>query len=245
MSMEFEGRVAVVTGGARGIGLAVAQELSAQGANVAILDVREDDLNSCRRYFADCPGRLVTTICDVTSAQSVDSAFRSIRDELGDVNILINNAGIIKFESITEMSLESYHATMNVNTLGVFLCTKAVIPQMQIARWGKIVTIGSSAGKTGGSMPVGVYGASKAAVMVMMKSLARELAEYNINVNAVAPALIATDMIRGLDKFVEMIPLRRVGKPVDVAKVVAFLCSEGASFMTGVMVDINGGFLID
>jgi NAD(P)-dependent dehydrogenase (short-subunit alcohol dehydrogenase family) len=237
--------VAVVTGGARGIGLAIAQELGAQGAKVAILDVREDDLVACRREFVDHPGRVFTAICDVTDAQSIDSAFRSICDEFGDVNILVNNAGIIRFETIDEMSLESYHSTMNVNVLGTFLCTKAVIPKMKIARWGKIVTIGSSAGKTGGSMPTGVYGASKAAVMVMMKSLARELAEYNINVNALAPALIATDMIRGLEKFVERIPLGRPGKPVDVAKVVSFLCSEGASFMTGAMVDINGGFLID
>jgi 3-oxoacyl-[acyl-carrier protein] reductase len=134
---------------------------------------------------------------------------------------------------------------MNVNALGTFLCSKAVIPNMKAARWGKIVTVGSSAGKTGGSMPQGVYGASKAAAMVMMKSLSRELAAYNINVNAVAPALIETDMIRGLGEFVERIPLGRVGQPADVAKVVAFLCSEGASFMTGAMVDINGGFLID
>lgn len=202
-------------------------------------------MKACRPDFADYPGRVFTAVCDVADTQSVDSAFRSIRNEMGDVDILVNNAGIIRFESIDEMSLESYHLTMNVNTLGTFLCTKAVIPKMKTARWGKIVTVGSSAGKTGGSMPTGVYGASKAAVMVMMKSLARELAEYNINVNAVAPALIATDMIRGLEEFVERIPLGRAGTPADVAKVVTFLCSEGASFMTGTMVDINGGFLIE
>lgn len=134
---------------------------------------------------------------------------------------------------------------MNVNALGPFLCTHAAVDDMKKNTYGKIVTIGSSAGLNGGAGKAGVYGASKAAAMTLAKSFARELAPYNINVNALAPSLIDTQMLNGIEEFIPLIPLGRIGTPEDVANAVAFLCSEEASFITGEILDVNGGFLID
>jgi 3-oxoacyl-[acyl-carrier protein] reductase len=134
---------------------------------------------------------------------------------------------------------------MAVNLRGVFLCSRAAIPHMKEQRWGKIVNLGSSAGRNGGSISCAAYAVSKAGVMCFTKALATELAPYGVNVNAVAPALIQTDMIKDITHLSKMIPLGRLGTTNDVASVVAFLCSENASYLTGEIVDVNGGFLID
>ena len=242
---ELKNKTAVITGGARGIGLAIAKKLGAMGANIGILDLErkqiEQGLSALREAGVSAAGE----VCDVSDEASVGAAFKAIRARLGPITLLVNNAGVIDFKGLEETTADDYRKTMDINALGVFLCTKAALADMKEARWGKIVTIGSSAGKNGGAGKAGVYGASKAAAMTLAKSFARELAPYHINVNAVAPALINTQMLSGITQFVDKIPLGRVGEPEDVAAAVGFLCSEAASFITGEMLDINGGFLID
>lgn len=245
MQNILEGRTVVITGGVGGIGMAVVEKLAKMGASVAILDMSSEAVTEATASMSKKGLKVMGTVCDVTIEESVKIAFNQVRKAFGPISILVNNAGIIRFESLKDTSLEAYRQTMDVNALGPFLCSKEAALDMKKQEWGKIVTVGSSAGKSGGSNAQGVYGASKAAAMTLTKSFARELASYNINVNAVAPALIRTNMITGIDEFVKTIPLGRIGEPEDVANVIAFLCSEESSFITGEIIDVNGGFLID
>lgn len=250
---ELSGRTAVVTGGGRGIGRAIALRLAAMGASLALLDLDEASLQEsqalveavARQAGGGAPGRAIGLRCDVTDEEGVAAALSRVRAELGRVSVLINNAGILQFKLLAESSLSDWDRTMNVNLRSAFICSRAVIPDMVAMRWGKIVNVGSSAGKTGGAKNVGAYAVSKAGLMCLAKSLAIELAPYGVNVNAVAPALINTAMLDGIADLVGRIPLGRVGEPEDVANVIGFLCSEAAAFITGEVVDVNGGFLID
>ena len=242
---KLSGRHAVITGAGRGIGFSIAKKLLAMQAKISIFDIDENLVIEACGLTGKAGVEVFGAVCDVANPESVNNAMAKARDHHGLIDILINNAGIIFFNSLEDTSLQQYQNTMDVNVLGPFLCTQIVVPDMKKQKWGKIVTVGSSAGKTGGAGKAGVYGASKAAVMTLMKSYARELAPFNINVNGVAPALIDTQMLAGITGFIDQIPLGRVGTPEDVANAVAFLCSENASFIIGEMMDVNGGFLID
>src|SRR5581483_5532317 len=181
---------------------------------------------------------------DVTSPASVDAAFARIESELGNVELLVLNAGIYVVEPFEETSPESWRRTIDVNLTGAFLCARRALPSMREARFGRIVSIGSSAGKTGGKRHAAAYGASKAGIMVMTKSIASEYAEHGITANALAPALIDTEMITGIADLVNTIPVGRLGRTEEVAAAVAYLCSTPAAYITGAVVDVNGGFLI-
>lgn len=181
----------------------------------------------------------------MTSPDSIEAAFARIERELGDVQLLVLNAGIYVIEPFEETTLESWRRTIDVNLTGAFLCARRALPKMRELGFGRIVAIGSSAGKTGGKRNAAAYGASKAGIMVMTKSIASEYAEHGITANALAPALIDTEMNAGLPDLTSMIPVGRMGKAEEVAAVVAFLCSSQAAFVTGEVVDVNGGFLID
>jgi NAD(P)-dependent dehydrogenase (short-subunit alcohol dehydrogenase family) len=230
----IEGRVALVTGGGRGIGRAIAETLRSQGARVADGDLRAPELDG-----------ILGVELDVTSEASVDAAFGRVETELGPVELLVLNAGIYVVEPFEETSAESWRRTIDVNLTGAFLCARRALPAMREAGFGRIVALGSSAGKTGGKRHAAAYGASKAGIMVMTKSIASEYAEHGITANALAPALIDTEMIAGLPDMSGMIPVGRLGKPEEVASVVAYLCSTQAAYITGEVVDVNGGFLID
>jgi 2-hydroxycyclohexanecarboxyl-CoA dehydrogenase len=230
----IEGRVAFVTGGGRGIGRAIAETLRDQGAHVADGDLHAPEIDG-----------VLGVDLDVTSPDSIEAAFARIERELGDVELLVLNAGIYVVEPFEETSLESWQRTMNVNLTGAFLCAQRALPKMREARYGRIVAIGSSAGKTGGKRHAAAYGASKAGIMVMTKSIASEYAEHGITANALAPALIDTEMNAGLPDLTSLIPVGRMGKAEEVAAVVAFLCSTQAAFVTAEVVDVNGGFLVD
>ncbi len=230
----LEGRVALVTGGGRGIGRAIAETLRDQGARVADGDLEAPAIEG-----------VLGVELDVTSPESVDSAFARIESELGSVELLVLNAGIYVVEPFEETSLDSWRRTLEVNLTGAFLCARRALPAMRENRFGRIVAIGSSAGKTGGKRNAAAYGASKAGIMVMAKSIASEYAEHGITANALAPALIDTDMIAGIRDLTSTIPVGRPGKPEEVAAVVAYLCSTQAAYITGEVVDVNGGFLID
>ncbi len=228
------GRVALVTGGGRGIGRCIAETLRDQGARVADGDLRAPEIEG-----------VLGLELDVTSAESVDAAFSRAEAELGPVELLVLNAGIYVVEPFEETSLDSWRRTLNVNATGAFICAQRALPGMRERGFGRLVAIGSSAGKTGGKRHAAAYGASKAAIMVMAKSIASEYAEFGITANALAPALIDTEMIAGLPDMSGMVPVGRLGKPEEVAALVAYLCSTPAAYITGEVVDINGGFLID
>lgn len=236
----IEGRVAVVTGAGQGIGRAIADSLVANGAKVGYLDLRSpddaDSIEGDQRMFARC---------DVTIPAEVDSAFTEVEEGLGPISILVNNAGIFEIKPFEETTLDDWNRTMTVNLTGMFLCCQRALPGMRAAGYGRIVSIGSSAGKTGGAKNVAAYAASKAAVHALAKSIASEYARHGITSNALAPALINTAMVAGIADLKDAIPVGRLGEPEDVARSVLFLASEGASFITAEVMDVNGGFLVD
>lgn len=227
-------RVALVTGASRGIGRCIAETLRDQGARVAAGDLRAPEID----------GVLGVTM-DVRSEASVDEGFAFIEAELGAVDVLVLNAGIYVVENLEDTTLQSWRETMAVNLDGAFLCARRALPGMRERGYGRVVAVGSSAGKTGGKRPAAAYGASKAGIMTLAKGLAQEFGGTGVTVNAVAPALIDTDMIAGLPDLSSLIPVGRVGQPQDVAEMVAFLASGHAGYITGEVVDITGGFLID
>ncbi len=229
----FEGRVAIVTGGAGGIGRRTAEDMRDLGAKVAVVDVREPEVPGC-----------LGVQMDVTDPATVRAGIDRVREELGVPAILVQAAGIFRIEPFEETTLESWNLSIGVNLTGAFLVAQAVLPLMREAGYGRVVTLGSSAGITGGAKSVAAYGASKAGVMALAKAIATEYSRYGITSNALAPSLIETDMAAGIADLVDRIPVGRLGQPKDVADLILFLSSDHAGFITGAVVDINGGFLI-
>jgi NAD(P)-dependent dehydrogenase (short-subunit alcohol dehydrogenase family) len=230
----IEGRVALVTGAARGIGRCIAETLRDLGAKTAAGDLRPPTLAG-----------VLGVALDVSDEHSVEQAFGEIERELGAVELLVLNAGIMVSQPFPEVTVEVWRRQLDVNLTGAFLCARRALPAMAESGAGSIVAVGSSAGKTGGGVAAAAYSASKAGLMTLSRSIAKEYARHGIRSNAVAPALIDTDMIKGIPDLRGLVPLGRYGTAQEVADVVAFLCSDHASFMTGEVVDVNGGFVID
>jgi NAD(P)-dependent dehydrogenase (short-subunit alcohol dehydrogenase family) len=228
------GRVALVTGAAGGIGRAITTTLLAQGARVAAADLEPPSVD----------GAMPVTM-DVSDEAAVNAAFDVVERELGGVQVVVLNAGIFVIEEFEKTSLDSWRRTLDVNLTGAFLCARRALPGMRASGWGRVIAIGSSAGKTGGSKAMAAYAASKAGVMALAKSIASEYAPSGVTANALAPSLIDTPMIAGIADIASRIPVGRLGQPRDVADLVAFLASDHAGYITGEVVDVNGGFLID
>ncbi len=227
------GRVAVVTGAGRGIGQRIAEVLAGNGAKVAALDLE-----------APAHQGILGIACDVSDEAAIEAAFTKVEAELGTVSVLVLNAGIYPIVPFEETTREIWDRTMAINLTGAFLCARRALPGMREQGYGRLVGIGSSAGKAGGKRSVAAYAASKAGVMTLMKSIANEYAKYGITANALAPALIDTPMIADTRDLVNLIPVGRFGTVDEVASLVAFLASEHAGYITGEVTDINGGFLI-
>jgi 3-oxoacyl-[acyl-carrier protein] reductase len=232
---RFSGRVALVTGGASGIGEAVARRLSAEGARVASLDLR-----------AQAPEGVLALAGDVSRSADVETAVARAQRELGPIDILVCSAGV-PGESLptVEVTDEEWRRVMGINADGVFYCNRAVIPGMVERAYGRIVNVASIAGKEGNPM-AGAYSASKAAVIAMTKAIGKDLARTGVLVNCVAPAVIATPILEGISQehigyMVERIPMGRMGRPEEVAALVCWLASEECSFSTGAVYDVSGG----
>ena len=230
----LSGRVAVVTGAGRGIGQRIAEVLQGNGAKVAALDLE-----------APAHPGILGIACDVSDEAAIDAAFTRVEAELGPVSVLVLNAGIYPIVPFEETTRELWDRTLAINLTGAFLAARRALPAMREAGYGRLIGIGSSAGKAGGKRSVAAYAASKAGVMTLMKSIANEYAKHGITANALAPALIDTPMIADTRDLVNLIPVGRFGTVDEVASLVAFLASEHAGYITGEVTDINGGFLID
>jgi 2-hydroxycyclohexanecarboxyl-CoA dehydrogenase len=236
------GRVAVVTGGASGIGLGVAQQFAKDGYRVAIFD----------RNAPASDTEALAVVVDVADRASVAAAFDQVRADLGPVEILVTSAGIESFDPLADITAEKWDRILAVNLTGTFHCVQAAVPDMLASGWGRIVTISSSSAQSG-APNMTHYAASKGGVIALTKALAVEFARQGITANTVAPSLVDTPMARaaeaagdfpGVDVVGPMVPLGRAGTPADIAAACSYLCSDGGSYITGQLLGVNGGMYI-
>ena len=248
--MNLINKVAIVTGAGRGIGKAIAIALAREGANIIAIDIDIQTVEEVAKEIESLNRQAWAIQVDVSDSKEVNQMVQSVLKKFKRVDILVNNAAIIKRGSIEDLTEEDWDRVMDVNLKGAFNCMKAVAGIMKKQRYGKIVNISSIAGKIGDLASAPCYGASKAGMTCLAKSLARELASYNINVNVVAPHAIETDMSKEWSEekrksIIADIPLGRMGEPEDIAEAVVFLVSDKAKFITGEVLDVNGGCLMD
>ena len=243
----LEGRVSIITGGARGIGKAIAMELADTGSDIVIFDVLDEGVDTAREI--EKKGRKAGFYkVDITDLDAVNSVVEKVLEEFGRIDILVNNAGITRDTLLMRMEEADFDLVIKVNLKGTFNCTKAVLKPMMKARWGRIINISSIIGLMGNAGQAN-YAASKAGIIGFTKSVAKELGKRNITVNAVAPGFIRTPMTERLsddvkEGYFKLIPLGRFGEPEDVAKVVRFLASDDAGYITGQVIQVDGGLLM-
>jgi 3-oxoacyl-[acyl-carrier protein] reductase len=236
---DLNGRIALVTGASRGIGAAIAATLAEAGAAVAVnYRERATEANAVVAKIKDMGGRAIATAADVSQAASVAKMHDQVASTLGPIDILVNNAGIAIVRGIDDLTESDFDVTIAVNLKSAFLCTQAVVPAMHAKKWGRIVNISSGAARGGGAIGVH-YNASKAGMEGLTRGYAARLVKEGITVNAVAPTLIETDMMRGRSDLARNIPLGRLGHPEEVAQ--AVLMVLGNPYMTGQTIALNGG----
>mgnify|MGYP005858659895 CR=1 FL=1 len=250
METGLRDKVVVITGAGGGIGRACAIEFAKEGAKLVLSDLNRAAAQAVADEVAASGTAVIAVQTDVSSPESVQELFDQALATFGRVDVLVNNAGIFQSKPIAEMTPADWDQMMAVNLRGVFLCSQAAFKIMREQRSGKIVSLGSLAGQVGGIVAGANYAVSKAGVICFTKSLAKQAGPYNINVNCVNPGVIDTPMTRPwgeaqLQKMAAETPLRRLGKPEDVAKAIVFLASDAASFIHGAHLDINGGINMD
>lgn len=243
--MSLENEIALITGASRGIGQAIALELAAQGATVIGTATSGKGAQAITEYISAAGGKGIGLVLDVTDQESIDSTIKKIAEEYSAASILVNNAGITRDNLLMKMKDEEWDAIMQTNLTSLFKVSRACIRAMMKARKGRIISIASVVGVSGNAGQTN-YGAAKAGVIGFSKSLGREVGTRGITVNVVAPGFIDTDMTRALpdaqkEALLGQIPMNRLGEPTEIAKAVAFLASDGAGYITGETIHVNGG----
>ena len=245
--MKLKNKVAIVTGAGQGIGRGIALSLAKEGAKVVVTDIT-DKINDVVKEIGS---QAIAIKVDVSKRKQTEEMVEKTLQKFGRIDILVNNAGIYPFKSLLEMKEEDWDHVLNVNLKGVFNCTKSVLSTMTKQKYGKIINIASIAGTKVGFHNLAHYSASKAGILGFTKSAALELAQYNINVNAIAPGAIDTPGTsttmgerKQVEKYAKLIPAQRIGKPIDIANLVVFLTSDESSYITGECIVVDGGFTI-
>lgn len=240
--MKLEGRKAIVTGGAQGIGLAIAKRLNAEGAKVALFDINEELVTKSASELDGCIG----VRCDVSSPASIEEAIGKVAEAFGGIDIVVNNAGILPKSMIEDVTEKEWDLTMAINLKGAFFMSQKALPYLKQSEHARIINTSSLAGRMGGFETCMAYSASKGGINAITMGMARQLAKFHINVNAVCPGTTETPITKAFSdeamaRLLTKIPLGRLGKPEDMAAAVAFLASDDAAFITGHMLDVNGG----
>ena len=244
---RLKGKIALVTGSTKGIGKAIAFELAKEGANLVINSRNQSEAEQVGHQIHDEMGvKTLALRADVSNIEEVKTLMKKTVDYFGRIDILINNAGVFEICPFLQISEDTWDKIIDINLKGTFLCSKLALPIMVKQKSGVIINMSSMAAKTGGILPVAHYAASKAGIIALTKALAREFAPYGIRVNAVAPGVIKTKMAESqAEEKRKIIPLGDLGEPEDVAKAVSFLVSDDAGYITGEVIDVNGGLVMD
>jgi len=250
MNLGLENKTSIITGAAQGLGKAIALAFAAEGGNVIIADIDLEKADLVLKQIKANKGKGVAVKVDVSCSEDIDALIDSAIKEFSRIDIVVNNAGICPRTDFEQISEQEWDKVLAINLKSVFLLSQKVFPHMKSNRYGRIINIASGAGKIGGVQVGAHYSASKAAIICLTKTMALKGANFGINVNAVCPGVIGTEMTTGIseeqiEKYKEMIPLGRVGSAQDVANMVLFLASEAAGYITGEIADVNGGLIMD
>ncbi len=248
MENNLDGKTAIVTGGAQGMGFAIASALAANGVKVVVCDINKKEALAAAEKIAAEHGEAHGIAADVADEKAVQAMVEWTVRKLGSIDILVNNAGILRPTRFDDIPYEEWQLLMRVNLDGVFLCSKAVLPYMKKGGFGRIINMSSSAGRSVSTLGGAHYTASKAGVLGLTRAMAKEVSRHGITVNAICPGLIATAMVKHdcppemIKKYEESFPIPRLGTPEEVAGLALFLCRD--SYITGASIDINGGDLM-
>lgn len=244
--MSVAGKTTIITGGAQGIGLAISQRFARDGASVAIWDIDEAAAQRTADELVAAGGKAIACRVDIADRTQVNAAIATVREAFGPISILVNNAGISNIVPFLDMTEEQWDRMITINLKGVFHCTQAAIPDMLAAGWGRVVNVSSSSTQSGAPY-MSHYVASKGGVIGMTKSLALEFADKGITFNNVPPGFIDTPLLRAtlneeaVNAQIQGSPMKRIGRPEDIAAACAFLASEDAGYITGHTLSVNGG----
>ena len=247
---RFTDKVAVITGAAQGMGMQLALDMAQEGAIVVASDILPEELDGLKAEIESRGGRCVALVCDVSSRTAVDYLISSAVESFGRVDILVNNAGLLTMATIEETSDELIDRTLDINIKGVLYTIRSVTPVMKKQGYGRIVNVSSITGKNGDNSTTFAYGASKGAVATLTRSVARQLGPFGVTVNAIAPHAVMTKMMSYWTEekkaaIAEKIPVRRLGTIEDMSYLMMFLASDEAGFISGEVVNINGGYYMD
>ena len=247
--MNMNGKIAIVTGAGQGIGRAIAVALAQKGAGLTIADINDITAEKVAGEIGAAGGKAVAVKTDVSRVEDIKKLVEKTVRKFGTVDILVNNAGILHSTPIEDITEEEWDSMMAVNLKSVFFASQQVLPYMKSKRSGRIINISSLAGRMGGYTNGVGYSASKAGIIGLTMAMARRVAEFNITVNAIAPGTTETDIFKQisgekLEALKQTIPMKRFGKPENIAEVAAFLASDAADFITGAVIDVNGGMFM-